>query len=751
MTASLPLSSSSHVADFAALVEILQAQACAARQRRVLVLAGEAGWCREMARRAVAVLGLSRISWVSSASVLSGEMPGGEILEAGAAKRLLGQERDLLVFDAHAGFDPDVFGATTGAVCGGGLLILLCPRLVAWARFADPAAERIAVFPFGYADVGSRFLRRLVRIVTTGDGVAIVEQGELLPSLETEAKSIAVAECVDEVFRTTDQQAAVVAIEQVLRGRRRRPLVLVSDRGRGKTAALGIAAAQLLTMAQRPLRIVVTAPRLAAVAPLFAQARRLLPAADAREGHLRLGASSLEFIAPDVLCLSTSPADLVLVDEAAAIPASLLRTLLNRYARLVFASTEHGYEGTGRGFAVRFRQVLDAHTPGWTALRLTQPIRWAKHDPLERLVFRMLLLDAAPAADAAVRDVGVAETEIARLDRGLLADDEPTLGQLFGLLVTAHYRTTPNDLRNLLDGPGLQVYIMRYREQIVATALVAAEGGFDATLAEAIYSGRRRPRGHLLPQSLVTHVGLQDAASLRCARIMRIAVHPALQRRGLGSALLHHLRDEAQRQGFQLLGASFGATPGLLHFWRRAGLRPARVGFRRGQASGEHSVMVLAPIDAAGEMVCRAAYTRLAADLPHWLSDPLRELDSAVVVALLAGDIAPVVNEADRRVLGDFAAGYRGFEDTLGPLWRLAVSALLGPLAGLPAQERDVLVARVLQKREWAQVSILCGLTGRAAIIDCLRRAVGRLLDGHTYCGQVFRQRMHISGLSAGL
>jgi tRNA(Met) cytidine acetyltransferase len=138
----------------------------------------------------------------------------------------------------------------------------------------------------------------------------------------------------------------------------------------------------------------------------------------------------------------------------------------------------------------------------------------------------------------------------------------------------------------------------------------------------------------------------------------------------------------------------------------------------------------LTPIDAAGEVVCRAACARLAADLPHWLSDPLRELDSAVVVALLVDDTVSGMGKADLRVLGDFAAGYRGFEDTLGPLWRLAVSALSGPLAGLPARERDALVARVLQKRDWAQVSMLCNLAGRAAVIDCLRQAVGRLLGG---------------------
>ncbi|BBI53235.1 hypothetical protein HORIV_56560 [Vreelandella olivaria] len=70
-----------------------------------------------------------------------------------------------------------------------------------------------------------------------------------------------------------------------------------------------------------------------------------------------------------------------MVDEAAAIPAALLGQWLTAFPRIAFATTVHGYEGSGRGFALRFRATLDRLTPQWKALTLNAPIRWRSGDP----------------------------------------------------------------------------------------------------------------------------------------------------------------------------------------------------------------------------------------------------------------------------------------------------------------------------------------------------------------------------------
>jgi len=625
------------------------------------------------------------------------------------------------VFDAWAGFDPDAFGALTGCIRAGGLLILLAPTLDDWPAYADPQHARITVAPYSAAQVSGRFLKRLVRLIDNDTTLLLAEYGRPLRLPLTSDGTTADAEALPQgPCKTADQQQAVEALIKVATGHRRRPVVLVSDRGRGKSAAFGIAAAQLVGQGRQ--RIVLTAPRADAVAAVFEHAERVRPGAS----------QCLRFLAPDELLDNPPDADLLLVDEAAAIPVPMLEKLLRRYPRIAFASTVHGYEGTGRGFALRFSGMLDTFTNSWKMLALKAPIRWAPDDPLEQLVFRMLALDAEPAdSEAFVACRESSAFELCRLDREALAADEQTLAELFGLLVQAHYRTRPLDLRHLLDGPNLSIYVLRAAGHIAATALVAAEGGFNLETAEAIWSGQSRPHGHLLPETLAAHQGLQQAPLLRCGRIMRVAVHPALQRRGLGSRLVQAISEQLATEGCDYIGTSFGATPGLLEFWRGLAWLPVRLSIQKGASSGSHSAVFLQALTAPGEALLVQARQRFFAQFPHQLSDSLRALEPEMVRGLLlqGGDCAPVVEEADKRDLQAFAHAQRLAEVAIGSLWRLALQALMnGHGDRLDDTELAILVARVLQKHSWTDCARATGCSGRKQALQRLRSAVGKLM-----------------------
>ncbi|UCE90190.1 MAG: tRNA(Met) cytidine acetyltransferase [Pseudomonadota bacterium] len=720
------------------VAQSLIAAARATRQRRTLVLAGQREWCVAQVRVALQVFDSDDVLWVSENAP-----PGARELPAGKAHTVLGGEVDAVVFDAYSGMDPDALGAASGAIRGGGLLLMLAPPVDEWPHFADPEYGRIAVAGYRPDEVTGRLLQRMVRVIRSAAGVMVVEQGlrdgsdspAISGDLLQPAVDLSAVANVGDQCRTDDQRRAVEALVKVMTGKRRRPVVLTSDRGRGKSAALGIAAARLLRDGTR--HIIVTGPRLDAVTPVFEHAHRLLPGATASKAALHFGDVRLEFVAPDQLLLARPPADLVLVDEAAAVPTPLLEQILARYSRTAFATTVHGYEGTGRGFAVRFHKVLDARTRGWKALRLETPIRWAPDDPLERFVFRALLLDASAASDAAVAGLMPERypdsVTVQRLDRDALAADETTLGELFGLLVLAHYRTRPYDLRYLLDGPNVSVYVLRYDGHVAATALVCKEGGFGADAARAILENRARPHGHLIPESLAAHAGFAEAPRLMYARVMRIAVHPAAQCRGLGTRLLEAVIADARQEGIDCVGSSFGATPQLLSFWEKSQLLAVRVSAKRGAASGAHSVIVLRALSDAGRTLHDAARRRLVSHLPHQLSDPLRDIDASLALYLLrdseqAG--VPSLDDHDWRELLAFAFGHRVFAECVGPIWTLAVTALsdVTNQTQLTRVQRGALVMKVLQKRSWPEVAEQFQLAGRAAAVEILREALRVLL-----------------------
>ncbi len=708
------------------LLEQLLETAVTRRVRGVLVLSGSAPWCRQQATQLLQQRQPDSSWWLGSHGPAQSEP-----LEWSKARVRLGREVEWLIVDAHEGFDAEGFGALCGTVLAGGLLVLLTPPLEAWSQIEDAQNARMACYPYAIGDVSGHFLARFARCLEAAADVVIVSEGLVTPALlptvvhQPEPQR-------DDIYANGEQRQAVEAIGKVAQGHAHRPLVLSADRGRGKSAALGIAAAQLLHQGMR--QILVTAPRIAATDALFTHAAGLLPGCEVQPGKLLWQGGRIEFVAPDALLQARHEAQLLLVDEAAAIPAPLLGRMLETYSRIVFATTIHGYEGTGRGFALRFQKLLDMSAPEWRALHLNAPVRWAEGDPLERLSFDALLLDAEAVEAELVAEASVETCRFERLDPAVLATDETALRELFGLLVLAHYRTSPNDLRQLLDAPGQSLYMLRHAGYIVAVALLAREGGLEPELAKQVMLGRRRVRGHLLPQSLANHAGLVEAAQLQTARVMRIAVHPALQRRGLGGYLLQQIREAAQQEGCDLLGASFGADVALLRFWFRHGLLPVRVGLQREASSGSHGVMVLSPLSPVGEALCSKARQRFAETLSDQLAEPLAGLESDLADALLAvtpSQQVAEIGEYDWSDIESFAFGLRGYENCMSAIRKLVLRAWDGDTGSLAQAQRQLLEEKVIQRVPWPQLCRHHGFSGRKEAVTALREAVGELL--HQY------------------
>ncbi|MCU7881500.1 MAG: GNAT family N-acetyltransferase [Candidatus Thiodiazotropha sp. (ex Lucinoma aequizonata)] len=685
-------------------------------------MSGKEAWCVEQAGIIVKHLNVQDCLWVGN--------PGPDGIHAltnAQALEQLGRECGLLVYNAYAGFDPDAFGALSGTLRGGSLLLLLTPPLQNWADYADPQADRIVVAGYSVTDLKGHFLQRISSILQTDPAVIRISPDEN-PILQAPSSPIVQPQLfLHPHCRTQDQAMAVEAIIHVVKGHRKRPLVLTSDRGRGKSSALGIAAAQLIREGYK--KILVTAPRQGAILSLFKQASNSLPESKSSRLILQKDDATLRYCAADHLLADPQPADILFVDEAAAIPTPQLEGLLNHYPRIVFATTIHGYEGTGLGFNLRFKGHLDRKMPQWRELTLKEPIRWALKDPLEQLVFRLLALDASPADDVMIEGAQPQDTKLEFPSQQQLLEQECDLKQLFGLLILSHYRTTPLDLRHLLDGPNLQIALLRYGEAIVAVALLAVEGEFSAQMAEQIWAGRRRPRGHLLAQSLSAHLGLQTAATLKGLRIMRIAVHPAVQGKGLGSQLVEAVKQHASDQGFDYLGTSFGATPELIKFWRATGLHVVRLGLHAGASSSKQSVMLIQPLTPAGEQLCMEAKAQFARQLPALLNDSLRQLSTRLAIPLLKGIEHPSPASLEKQEWVDlvaFAFARRGYDITLHAIEVISLSALAE--GRVKDADATLLIKRVLQKQAWQICASSIALCGRGPVEKRLSEVIGRLV-----------------------
>ena len=620
-------------------LEVLNREATQAGERRMLVIQGEDADVRRCLDRVTDWLE-STDGWISLGSV---DGPW-HTLEHQRSSQLLGRTIPGLIIDLTSSLSPNVIGQSIGAVEAGGLIILLIDSPDQWVAGPLESDRRIAIHPYDTTDVTNRFRRRFYQTLESHPGISIVhaEHETVVVDGTTGPRSppptcTTNLEGVDDLepslaaaCATTDQRNAVAALSRL---EDRSVAVIESHRGRGKSAAAGIAAAGF---ARNGAEVVVTGPGRSAVTEVFSRAASVLDTVvidDQRPSITTGTGGTITYHRPYDLEAAIETADVLFVDEAAAIPVDRLRDTLEASIPVGYLTTVHGYEGTGRGFAVRFQETLEQSDRHVTNLRLDEPIRYRQGDPIEIWQFRALLLDASPPADDVVDTAEVGSADYVRIDRDSLLEDEATLRELFGLLVLAHYRTEPDDLLRFLDAPNVSVRALYHEGHPVSVALLAEEGSLDRTWCERLHAGESI-RGHMLPDLLITQLRDQDAGSPAGIRFLRIATHGAVRSTGFGSRLVLEIHDEFE-DAVDWFGAGFGATTRLVSFWATAGYRPVHVGTSRNPRSGEQSVILMHEASTSGTKLIDRHERRLLERLPSQFPDALADLDPHLIESVL--------------------------------------------------------------------------------------------------------------------
>jgi len=622
-----------------------------ANHRQLCCLQGTSEWCFQHTL-AILQCGFHDYKWC-------GESPD-SIMQTSYAT-LLGQDVSLLVLNMQARFDPNMFAAAEGSVCGGGVIVLLLPETL------------------NTNDLFYHYIKQQLAL----QHIAIFQQHQPMPDLPTLSEPIP---SVSEKVTLSEQQQAVEAVIKTVTGHRRRPLVLTANRGRGKSAALGMAAATLIN--QGLTSILVCAPNKQATATLFKHAAATLQYAD--------DLTKLRFIAPDALFLDHPACELLLIDEAAAIPLKLLTDFTQHYSRLVFATTQFGYEGSGRGFALRFQQTLNKLAPGWRSLHLHQAIRWAANDPVEAFTLSSLCLQEKQTLEQTDK---VTMPQISVIQPRSLLTQPDLLNQLFSLLVNAHYQTKPSDLAALLNDDTQSIVIMQQGNRLLGVALVNHEGALNNTLCEQIYLGKRRVQGHLVAQSLTFHSGFKQAAEHRYARIQRIAIQPALQHQGLGSQLVTWIIDWATQQSCDHVSASFAASDDLLRFWFTHQLQVLRIGTQKDKSSGQHSFIVNLPLTTRAKTLHEHIHADFVDRLSIQLPRQLKQLDTNLLLILWPQIITPPTNETLLTQLSSYVQGHQGYDNVE---YLLITLVKTHTLTTLTVQQQQCVIAKVIQNQDWA-------------------------------------------------
>jgi tRNA(Met) cytidine acetyltransferase len=704
---------------FSDLVQSLRDEARRANERRLLVLTGDHETCLDAVPAVLDVLSPTDPVLVGYCAISRVERHRPRQADA-----LLGTTRECVVLDAHENCHPNAIGRVVGTVDGGGVLVLLAPPLDKWPDRRDRFDETLAVPPDDVEEVTGNFRRRLVGLLRAHEGIAIVDvntdtierDGLIDPAVAdaqyhpTPSTERFFPEVAYESSRSSDQMQAVRTLERL-----REPahaVVVEADRGRGKSSAVGLAAGAL---AAEGRDVLVTAPAFSGAREVFLRARELLEQLDdlsfSDEREIRTTNGSIRFeppaVAADRLDDSNQFPDAVVVDEAAALPVALLERFLTPVP-VAFVTTIHGYEGAGRGFSVRFRDRLAASDLDVTECSMQTPIRYAKSDPIERWAFRVLLLDARPAVDQIVADALPETTTYGRPTATALLEDEHRLRELFGLLVLAHYRTEPDDLARLLDAPNLSVRTLTHEGSVVSVALLAREGGLSPEMCETAYRGDRI-RGNMLPDLLTGQLRDSEAARSTGIRVMRIATHPAIRSRGLGSQLLSEIHSEFEDR-VDWFGVSYGCTPGLLRFWRDNGYRMVHLSTTRNETSGEHSAVMLRESGSDSGSALYDRHTRQFRErIGGMLVDTLSDLDPDIIRAALAatgGSVDFEFSHNEWRFVVSAAFGPGQFDMYPLPFRRLVLAFLTDPEADeLSDREERLLVRRVLQTHSWEEIT----------------------------------------------
>lgn len=685
------------------------------------------------------------------------------------SEKFLGTTYQALILDLVNSLRPIDIGRLVGIVEGGGIVILITPR---WSEWPDRKnLFQISLTTPQYPEPRKVFIRWFQSVTLNSDGVfiydvdneAIIKTGNIV-SRQVRQRNIEIPEKTRfptklyELALTQDQVRAINLLENLItlpkKPTIRTSIILIADRGRGKSCAIGIGLVGLihsLMNIKNKVRIGVTAPALNSAQSLMALAIKALETLNMgynvirKDGlilEIRGDKFSIEYWEPAVL--NKVNVDIAVVDEAAGIPVPLLHNIWLNFRRTIFATTIHGYEGAGRGFSIRFmKRIKEDKETDLYVYEMEEPIRYGREDPVEKWQFRLLLLDAEPddIIEDDLRYIEKQEFNYIVFDPYTLftIENERLLRSLFGIYVLAHYRNEPDDLAMMADAPHHSIRALAIPNgKIIAAAQLAEEGPIPNDYIDSLIRGGKIP-GNIIPDRLLKHGRIVEVGYGKGWRIVRIAVHPDIQGRGIGTYLLEKLVAEARNRGYDWIGSGFGATEKLLNFWIKNGFIPLHISPDRNPVSAEYTVLVIKPLSDMWKDIVKILNREFRIKIIESIHDTYRDLEVEVARMLLNSYeeqnrvdrcLAPNLTPIQLERIVSYVEGYMTYEscsDVIAILikhyWKNIESC-----RALDTNEEIIAILKALQGHSWDTVARILGVK-KQKLLDDMKKTISKLLN----------------------
>ena len=613
--------------------------------------------------------------------------------------RVLGRSYDMVILQDFENLTPNIMAKTIETCRGPGIVLFLVKKLKDLKDIFNISLESSKRFLTGnYNKSQKNFMNRMVRLMQDSEGFYFLDDSlNVLTPPKTSSKNEAPPENISLLFKKTlndfaakheleqkliescatmDQARALVSVVDAINSHKQSFSFLSAARGRGKSATIGMAIALAASLGLA--NIYISSPSLSNVQTVFEFVKLSLeklsykPITDFTVLQTRdeeLGSLDSQIVIdtnyrqviqwipsdrPELL----SNCDLLCIDEAAALPMPLVRKLLGNY-HTIMSSTISGYEGTGRSLSIKLIDRI-RNKDNFREIILDEPIRYSQNDPIEALLNNLLLLDAKEEdADFEKKNLALFHVQKDVLF-SYSETSEELLRKIQAILVTSHYRNSPDDLQLLADAPAHELFILIDKSTLSApeplcVCQIAFEGKIPADSLLKELSKGSRGSGDLIPWSIGRQWPRRNFSQLFGARVVRIATHSQLQSRSLGRIMITALNSyfsgklykgkpyekrtlitplsKREPENINWFGTSFGLSPALAKFWLNNQFKPLYIRQQASQITGEYSAIFAKNI--SGAEIVDEISADFAYGLDFYAGSPFKHFPALLVAHLL--------------------------------------------------------------------------------------------------------------------